>query len=158
MKLVRTKQTKNFYVDIFQVSTPFVYSDSIKAIKLPEANSEVSAGTMAVTTGWGSIYYDGDVVENLREVSVPIVLQSTCVTEYGVDKLGANYVNDTMICAGYLQGGKDTCQGDSGGPLAVSGTLAGIVSWGAGCAEPNYPGVYTNVAYFREWLKEETGI
>ena len=57
------------------------------------------------------------------------------------------------ICAGYAAGGTDTCQGDSGGPMfrrdaANAWIQVGIVSWGNGCARPNYPGVYTQVSTF----------
>ena len=50
--------------------------------------------------------------------------------------------------------GKDSCQGDSGGPFACNDKLTGIVSWGAGCADPNYAGVYTRVAHYVDWIKE----
>lgn len=49
-------------------------------------------------------------------------------------------------------------QGDSGGPLAYQGKLYGVVSWGLGCAEPEFPGVYSNVVYLLPFIKEVTGL
>jgi len=66
-----------------------------------------------------------------------------------------------MICAGYKEGGKDTCQGDSGSPLVVRDASkkwnlqVGVVSWGIGCAEPNYYGVYSRLGTLGEWVKEQ---
>ncbi|KAM8711102.1 hypothetical protein ACLKA7_000264 [Drosophila subpalustris] len=59
-------------------------------------------------------------------------------------------IRSTMICAYTV--GKDACQGDSGGPLVSGGVLAGVVSWGYGCAYTNYPGVYADVAVLRSWV------
>lgn len=47
-------------------------------------------------------------------------------------------------------------QGDSGGPMVIqeeqSWVLAGVISWGIGCAEANQPGVYTRISEFRDWI------
>lgn len=57
------------------------------------------------------------------------------------------------------------CQGDSGGPMAQykddesrEAQLIGIVSWGKGCADRRYPGVYARVQEAREWILRVTGI
>lgn len=67
-----------------------------------------------------------------------------------------------MMCAGDLDGHVDSCQGDSGGPLVCEDELGvsylwGIVSWGDKCGEPGFPGVYTQVAQYYEWIRRHTG-
>ncbi len=54
----------------------------------------------------------------------------------------------------FPSGGKDSCQGDSGGGLVCNGILTGIVSFGAECAMRGFPGVYTEVSYYSDWVEE----
>ena len=64
-----------------------------------------------------------------------------------------------MICAGYVQGGKDRCQGDDGGPLFTQRnnrfTIYGIASFGVGCARARLPGVYTRVDSYSGWIHDQ---
>merc|ERR1712119_26661 len=92
----------------------------------------------------------------LHKVDVPVVSDEECNAAYGA----AGYaVADSMICAGLPEGGKDSCQGDSGGPFFSNESpeareLLGVVSWGIGCVRAGYPGVYTEVSHFVEWITE----
>ena len=87
------------------------------------------------------------------EVEVDIVSKSECNSDY------SGQITDNMVCAS--RSGKDSCQGDSGGPLIVKGgdvsadVQVGVVSWGNGCADPNFPGVYARVSSKISWIKEQ---
>merc|ERR1712133_55125 len=89
----------------------------------------------------------GNLARQLMKVDVPVVSDDDCRDAYG-----QNDIADSMICAGLDAGGKDSCQGDSGGPFMCGFGLDGIVSWGYGCAQPGFPGVYTQTSYFVSWI------
>ncbi|KAK7072254.1 hypothetical protein SK128_014832 [Halocaridina rubra] len=137
------------YNDIALISlqTPLVMNSFVQPVVLPAQMELTSPGTMCTTSGWGTTSEGGSSPDILRTVDLPVVDDTTCREINGVDE-----VADSMICAGFPEGGKDTCQGDSGGPFVCEGKLHGLVSWGYGCARPDTPGVYTEVAYFRDWL------
>lgn len=78
--------------------------------------------------------------------------QKSCSLAYETVRME---ITDNMICAGRLGiGGRDACSGDSGGPLVINNTLIGITSWGKGCGEPKFPGVWTRVPKIRDWIDE----
>jgi len=119
---------------------------------------DTAAGSMVTVTGWGTLNEGGLGLPNvLHKVDVPVVSDEECRASYAA--AGVDSVADSMICAGLPEGGKDSCQGDSGGPFFSNESpeareLLGIVSWGIGCGRAGYPGVYTEVSYFVEWITE----
>ena len=153
----------SFDVALIRLATPI---NGYETIKIAGAGEEPTwaVGTQTTIIGWGATSEGGDTSDVLKEAQVPRVSDADCTAAYGLVGVGGNWVSDfdptSMLCAGYLgRGGTDTCQGDSGGPLLVpisSGGFrqAGITSWGAGCADKDYPGVYSRIgaALLRDWV------
>ena len=83
-----------------------------------------------------------------QEVQVKVMDNKVCQEMYA---RGGQEVTDSMLCA--MAPGADACQGDSGGPLTVSGVVVGVVSWGVGCADTQWPGVYSRVTHSLTWIK-----
>jgi secreted trypsin-like serine protease len=116
-----------------------------------------AADTPATVLGWGDASGSGDYSSVLRQVTVPVTSDATCRSDYPGGIYGT-YIATDMVCAGLRNGGKDACSGDSGGPLLIGGRLAGIVSWGDGCALPGKPGVYTRLATFSNAIRAAAGM
>ena len=105
--------------------------------------------------GWGTTSSGGSQSDILLEVVVPVTSEAVCNQAY------RNIDYNSQICAGFTNGGRDSCQGDSGGPLLFTNGgqdyVAGLVSFGQGCAEPNFPGVYTRTSGFLDWVDSIIG-
>ncbi|KAI5101166.1 transmembrane protease serine 9 [Silurus meridionalis] len=141
----------DFDVALVQLSIPAPSSYTIQTLCLPSPTHSFFTGTECYITGWGSMREDGKLTNQLQKAQVGIIDQSECQQSYG-RKLTPN-----MMCAGSMEGGIDTCLGDSGGPLACREPrgrwfIAGVTSWGRGCARNRFPGVYTRVTAVREWI------
>ncbi|MEJ7751097.1 MAG: serine protease [Thermoleophilaceae bacterium] len=141
----------------------------ISILKLSRASTQAptkvagasETGIWAPTTpeaivGWGVTSEGGDAPDVLQKAQVPVTTDAYCGNSY------SNFDAQTMLCAGYPQGGTDTCQGDSGGPMygrTAAGALrvVGATSFGEGCARPGKPGVYARVgdATLREWIRSQ---
>lgn len=124
------------------------------------------AGELAMVIGWGDTTGSRNYPSVLMEATVPVVSLPACIQSFIETETrypySASDFTENMRCAGYALGGRDACYGDSGGPLMVHDAegweLAGIVSWGDGCAEPELYGVYTRVENFREWIFENVPV
>ncbi|KAK5853477.1 hypothetical protein PBY51_014624 [Eleginops maclovinus] len=122
------------------------------AVCLPEAGSRWEKRPAAcVITGWGTT--DSEYSRTLLQAWVPLLPALKCKKRYG------ERFTSRMLCAGSLSERHrvDSCQGDSGGPLVCQGeggrwVLTGVISWGHGCGNPSFPGVYTRVSRFLRWI------
>ncbi|XP_051167908.1 trypsin beta-like [Leptopilina boulardi] len=135
-------------IALIRVKSNFKWCSRRRKIQL--ARKEIKSGIMASIIGWGVKKEGGSISLDLQKVKIPIVSFFEC-------RIYLRYIERGHICAGYKSGCHDACQGDSGGPLVVKNSLVGIVSSGEGCARPNKPGVYTEVAYYRDWIKNKSG-
>jgi len=113
-------------------------------------------GLDSTIIGWGNMSKTAEkYAKELQQVTLPVVTNEECDRAYG-QLYGKGAITDNMLCAGDALGEQDACQGDSGGPLIVQDggdwTLAGVVSWGEGCAEEGFYGVYSRVSSFENFI------
>ncbi|XP_068898730.1 trypsin-1-like [Tenebrio molitor] len=146
-------QLLDYDISLLYVTSRFILRGNVATISLPSSTTRWPPGTSALVSGWGKTAENGGSPLYLRSVTVKIVSESSCKDEYGESR-----ITSRMLCAGVDGGGKDACQGDSGGPLVINNVLAGIVSWGYGCGDRRYPGVYSSVPALRGYIKKVTGI
>ncbi|CAG0903307.1 unnamed protein product [Darwinula stevensoni] len=139
---------------LLHLESALSFTNFIDAAAMPDQGQDFPEGSMMTVSGWGSTSEGGSVVNILQKVDVAVVSDADCDDYYS--SFGG-IVPEAHICAGNMpQGGQDSCQGDSGGPMfeAGGGTVSGIVSWGVGCARPEFPGVYSQLATYMAWVEE----
>ncbi|XP_068203991.1 trypsin-1-like [Palaemon carinicauda] len=137
-------------ISLLQLSSPVEMSSTVVPVCMPPPNPRYT-NKMATITGWGDTSDGGPASDVLKEVTVKVMSNAACRRlSYG------SAIKKTMLCA--AGDGKDSCQGDSGGPLVFMDgggnyDQIGVVSWGYGCAEKGYPGVYTRVNEYLNWIR-----
>jgi len=123
-------------------------SSSRTPVTLDTGDVPLNSGRDVIAMGWGATSSGGSGSRRLLEVEVDLYSQAQCQSSYPDED-----ITSRMVCA--ARPGKDSCQGDSGGPLIdkLTGKQVGVVSWGYGCALPQYPGVYAKVQDQIDWIQ-----
>ncbi|XP_075167147.1 trypsin 3A1-like [Haematobia irritans] len=144
-------------IALLKLQMPLVYNGYVQAIQLMEETGTLKEYQELWVSGWGTQHSAiPQVSPVLRYTTVNKIPPRICYESYKA----LLKINKNMLCAGVDKGGRDSCQGDSGGPLIARSTidssprLVGVVSFGVDCAKAQYPGVYTRVQMYHQWLNE----
>ncbi|XP_055934049.1 clotting factor G beta subunit-like [Argiope bruennichi] len=144
-----------------EILNPFAAHICLPSPKIAARNL---TGAKTFLLGWGHTSFGGRGASVMHIVdNIPVVSTEQCRHAYrqvARNSLPGGVTND-FLCAGFEEGGRDACQSDSGGPLMYKEdqdgysspwVLVGIVSFGFRCAEPGFPGVYTRVSSYMNWI------
>ncbi|RWS05137.1 Clotting factor B-like protein, partial [Dinothrombium tinctorium] len=160
-------------IALVQLEYGIRFTDTIRPICLPfskDGKIEATFGDEASIAGWGHESYGGQTTNLLREASVNLISLDQCNKSYARLKSSklTNGVTEKFICAGTEDGSRDSCSGDSGGPLVIKSNFSssaetdsnfdgtyyqiGVISFGYQCALKDFPGVYTKVDSYLDWI------
>uniref|UniRef100_A0A672KFL6 Peptidase S1 domain-containing protein n=1 Tax=Sinocyclocheilus grahami TaxID=75366 RepID=A0A672KFL6_SINGR len=148
------RNNNDYDVALLKLSSPVTFSSTVHPVCFPTFDQTFSDGSECWTSGFGTTQEGADRAStSLMEVTVNIINTRLCNSS----QVYRGAITKNMICAGDMNGGRDSCQGDSGGPLVCKGDnnrwyLAGITSWGAGCGQRQRPGVYSRVTSLLPWI------
>ncbi|XP_050697259.1 venom protease-like isoform X3 [Eriocheir sinensis] len=143
-------------IAVLKLSRPVKFrKQAIVPVCLPLSESlktEPLVRRSGYVAGWGAVSFNNVSSPRLLHVSLPVISEKDCAEKYRRFRNIA--INNTTLCAGV--GNQDACQGDSGGPMVMflegRWRLVGVVSFGFRCAEADFPGVYTRVTNFTDWI------
>ncbi|KAI4885884.1 hypothetical protein NFI96_032829, partial [Prochilodus magdalenae] len=148
------KNTDDYDIALLKLTSPVELSGTVSPACLPTFGKNFPHGTECWTSGFGT------VVEGAESGSVDLMGVAVSIIDMWVCNSSDVYrgrISVNMMCAGDMQGGRDSCQGDSGGPLVCQESdqrwyLAGVTSWGTGCGRKQRPGVYSRVTSLLPWI------
>lgn len=147
-KFNSTSNCCRYNIVVMKLSKSIPFGSKTKPILLPKQSSEVAYRTMANVSGWGKTE-SNSMSEHVLLANVTTATNQQCNTFYS----GIIKITDDMVCAGDFTGKKGICVGDQGGALVSNNLQIGIASFSLNCALWTFPGVYTRVAFFSDWIK-----
>ena len=143
---------RDYDVMVAKLDKP-VTSKTLVALNRSPTTPAVGGDVTVIGLGLTNPNDDTSYPDNLQKVTVLAQSHQQCEDSYG------SLIEETWLCAGLTEGGKDSCHEDSGGPLFEvndgSPLQVGIVSYGQGCAEPNFAGMYARVSGVVDWIDEQ---
>lgn len=152
-------------IAVLELARPVTWSTRVRPICLPSLlpalTNTTEEGQGASIAGWGAINFHGPRSDTLLDGTVTVIGQQECATK--LQSFRNIEIGRTKVCARDLKGSVDACQGDSGGPMMVNRMAAdgkmhffllGVVSFGYRCAVPGFPGVYSRVTEYDDWIRQ----
>lgn len=141
-------QTTSNDIAILWLAESFEFNINIHPVRIPEQDAIIPYGVLAQVAGWGKTdhHENSKISWHLKWIGVRLISNKRCNVKY------TGEVFSNMVCAGWPNCEKDTLLGDSGGALVLDNTQIGIVSWARLCQDVDYPGVYTRVSSFTNWI------
>ncbi|CAB3368343.1 Hypothetical predicted protein [Cloeon dipterum] len=136
-------------IALWKIEGEFVWDNQTRPVDLPPQGLETPEGSVLTISGFRSVSSNP---EPLQKIEIPVVSFEACNATY------TGQVPTGQLCAGVPEQGLSSCQGDEGGPLFLGTQIRGIASWGSNCGFQASPGVYLEVAAYRDWILANIGI
>lgn len=129
----------------------------------PEVEEDVTV------LGWGADHADSvpKYSNQLKEADLSVMTNDQCkATSVDVNNPDtgrveamtlSNHISDDMMCAKSVN--RYICHGDAGGPAIKRAdsrnddVALGIISWGYGCVNENYPAVMSRISAHYDWIR-----
>jgi len=151
-------------IAVIKLSRPALFNSHVQPLCLPSLAPSLlnttSEGNAMFIAGWGAVRFNGPTSKTLLQGLVTVISEEEC--KWKLARFRNIKIGRSKLCARDLADKVDACQGDSGGPLMTKRVasdgierwfLAGVVSFGYKCAVPGFPGVYSRVTEYEEWVR-----
>ena len=144
-------------IALVELWEPIIFNENQHPVPIFDKYEETPADEIGQFSGWGKIN-STTYPDDLHSIEFPTISKDDCNKTY-MGRYGG--IMEKQICAGFIDenddGSKIIDKGDSGSALIVNGRLAGVASWTAEpYGQPKSPGVFTEVAKYRDWIEKKT--
>ncbi|EDW55257.1 serine protease 7 [Drosophila sechellia] len=143
-------------IALLRLDRPVLLNEYIQPVCLPLVSTRmaINTGELLVVSGWGRTTTARKSTIKQR-LDLPVNDHDYCAGKFATRNI---HLISSQLCVGG-EFYRDSCDGDSGGPLMRRGFnqawyQEGVVSFGNRCGLEGWPGVYTRVADYMDWILE----